>query len=57
MKVTGPMIFSQNCLACGCLKNYEKNMENFPRSPKYDAKDWAIEEIESFEIKRIQTKW
>ena len=36
------VIFFSEFLACACLKNYGKNMENFPRSPKYDAKHRTI---------------
>ena len=43
---SGPVIFSVifflKFLACANFKNYGKNMKNFPGSPKYDAKHWAI---------------
>ena len=48
-QISGPMKFSMlffpKFLACASLKYYGKNMENFPGSPRYDAKHWASVEI------------
>ena len=41
IKFQGSVIFFMiflKFLACTSLKNYWKNVENFPRTPKYDAK-------------------
>jgi len=51
IKFPGPgiffVIFSQKFLACASLKDYRKNIENFPGFPKYDAKHWVLA-FESF---------
>ena len=41
IKFLDPVIFSPFFPQRASLKNYEKNMENFPGSPKYDFKHWA----------------
>ena len=45
IKITDPVIFSViifwKFLSRASLKNYKKNMKNFPGSPKYDAKHWT----------------
>ena len=35
------VLFSPKFLDCASLKNYGKNMKNFPIFKKYDAKYWA----------------
>ena len=41
IKFSDPVIFSPFFPQRASLKNYGKNMENFPGSPKYDFKHWA----------------
>ena len=43
MKVS--VLFSSEFLDFASLKNYGKNMKNFPVSKKYDAKHWANEKL------------
>ena len=59
IKFQDPVIFSViiflEFLACASLRNCGKNMENFPGSPKYDAKHWAT--IGVFQSSFTFSKW
>ena len=52
--------FSPKVFSCASLKNYGKNIENFPGFPKYYDKHWAVAEksqIKEFANATLKKAW